>query len=370
MKKEILHIDRGQYLIDILPLIPTDIILNKRITGIGATYCELKSPRNSIIIEPTVPVIKGKLKDPEHKNVLGVFEGVKVEHILSYLSKRQKSYKLITTPESFYKIREAMAEMEINMHSNYFLLFDECERIVQDVAYRSNIALPMDDFFRFKNKAMVSATPIISEDPRFIENGFKILEINPTYPIKEDIRLITTNCILDTLKEVVQPKEQIFIFLNSTDTIHAIIKQMGIEKESTVFCSQKSVDKLKGRDFKSTFETWDIKHIKKYNFMTSRFYAALDIKLPFNPDVIMITDLNYAVHTMIDPNTEAIQIRGRFRNGIKSLTHITNTSNHYQITNRDEIKGYLRGCEEIYNKVKTIYEYAVSKNLSDAFGEA
>ncbi len=36
--------------------IPTNVILDKTLTGVGATYCEIHAKRNSIIIEPNVPV--------------------------------------------------------------------------------------------------------------------------------------------------------------------------------------------------------------------------------------------------------------------------------------------------------------------------
>ena len=55
-----------QYLTEILPEIPTNTILYKKLTGLGATYGELKAHRNSIIIEPNKPVISGKCKDPKH----------------------------------------------------------------------------------------------------------------------------------------------------------------------------------------------------------------------------------------------------------------------------------------------------------------
>lgn len=32
--------------------IPTNVILDKTLTGVGATYCEIHAKRNSIIIEP------------------------------------------------------------------------------------------------------------------------------------------------------------------------------------------------------------------------------------------------------------------------------------------------------------------------------
>lgn len=76
-----------QYLTEILPEIPTNTILYKKLTGLGATYGELKANRNSIIIEPNKPVISGKCKDPKHKddNLFGVYEGVYADNIMAYI---------------------------------------------------------------------------------------------------------------------------------------------------------------------------------------------------------------------------------------------------------------------------------------------
>ena len=74
-----------QYLTEVLPEIPTNTILYKTLTGLGATYGELKADRNSIIIEPNVPVIIGKCKDPKHKadNLFGVYERVYTEDVIN-----------------------------------------------------------------------------------------------------------------------------------------------------------------------------------------------------------------------------------------------------------------------------------------------
>ena len=49
-----------KHLSDVLEEIPSNVILYKTLTGIGATYSEIKAQRHSIIIEPNVPVIIGK----------------------------------------------------------------------------------------------------------------------------------------------------------------------------------------------------------------------------------------------------------------------------------------------------------------------
>lgn len=79
MKIEYITIDAGQRFDAIMPEIPTNSIINKTVTGCGATYAEINAPRHSVIIEPNVPVIEGKMK--KHPQILGVFEGVTTEDI-------------------------------------------------------------------------------------------------------------------------------------------------------------------------------------------------------------------------------------------------------------------------------------------------
>lgn len=61
MRKSILSISQGQRLSDIYT-IETNTILCKTLTGLGATYSEIKAKRHSIIIELNQPPIVGKCK--------------------------------------------------------------------------------------------------------------------------------------------------------------------------------------------------------------------------------------------------------------------------------------------------------------------
>lgn len=197
---------RIPYLTDLLPQIPTNTILYKKITGLGATYGELKADRSSIIVEPNVPVIVGKCSDPKHKkdNLFGVYEGVYTKDIVNYIEKSGKKHlKLLTTPESFRKIKDAFDILNMDIYSICFLLFDECHKIVKDVDYRADITLPLDDFFRFDNKALVSATPIELSDPRFNKQKFQTLELRPQdLEYKKDIKVRWTNNVLQLMKEL------------------------------------------------------------------------------------------------------------------------------------------------------------------------
>lgn len=356
-------------------MIPTNTILYKTLTGLGATYGELKADRNSIIIEPNVPVIVGKCNDPKHKedNLFGVYEGVYTEDVIKYLEKSaDKRTKILTTPESFQKVKDAFELMDMDIYGICFLLFDECHKIVKDADYRSDITLPFDDFFLFNEKALVSATPISFSDPRFEMQKFQIIRIEPAFEYKLPVSLIHTNNVLEQLKRTLDKLDatDICLFVNSTDMIYSFIKQLDIENESTVFCAKKSVEKLKNKKFKHAFEQWSKSRMKKYNFFTSRFYNALDIELKIKPTVIMISDVYFSEYSMIDPHTDAIQAIGRFRNGVNRVCHIFNTNPNLPVRTEEEIGIYLQVSKEVYDKIKTFYDCATSEEARNAYREA
>lgn len=79
MQARTISISKHQHLADVYPLIETNIILNKRLSGVGATHCEIIAPRNSIIVVPNVPIITCKVeKHHESDNLFGVMQNVSV----------------------------------------------------------------------------------------------------------------------------------------------------------------------------------------------------------------------------------------------------------------------------------------------------
>ena len=361
---------KTQYLTEVLPEIPTNTILYKKLTGLGATYGELKADRDSIILEPNVPVIKGKCKDPKHAkdNLMGVYENVTVDSIVKYLqASKEKHIKLLSTPESFSKIKAAFEEIDRDIYSTCYLLFDECHKIVKDVDYRENITLPFDDFFMFENKGLVSATPLVFTDPRFFKQKFQRMEIQPNFEYAQPLNLYHTNNVLQELKKRISNTEKpIFLFINSTETIYSIMDKLDILEQSTVFCAYNSVKNLKDKKFSQVYSDWDAAKMNKYNFLTSRFFNALDIELDFQPEVFIVTDVTMATQSIIDPFTDTIQIIGRFRNGITSVSHITNTDYKFQVRSKKQLQFRINVFEETYKTLKAYYDNATSDELRDA----
>lgn len=359
--RAILH--KGEWLLDALKrighsMIPSNCILNKTLTGLGATHSEIHSKRSSIIIEPNVPVILGKLDDNE--NLEAVYAKCTPYNLKKYLQMDIPYKKIITTPESFKKIRKAAEELHINIYKTFFCLFDECEKVTQDIDYRRKISQPIFDFFRFEQKAFVSATPLPMSHPEFEKQGFQMVKVVPDFDFKKNLTLIVTNSyyiwlqrVLDSLRD----SKHICIFFNVTDGITELINNLGIT-DYKVFCSQESVDKLLKRGIVQAYSQIDYP-LAKYNFFTCRFYSALDIRIAkHKPDIIILTDHRTANWTIVDPFTEAIQIQGRFRKRGKdditynSLTHISTINPDIKVRSKEEISNRVERFVANYNLLK------------------
>lgn len=347
---------KGQYLSDIMNEIPSDSILSKRIPGCGATTLELDTKRNSIIIVPNVPVIKSKCS--KYDSLLGVYENVTADKICHYLTSNML-HKIMITTESFGKVKTACARCGIDLYSHFFLLMDECHQLIKDVDYREDIVLPMTDFFRFKNKALVSATPIGFSDPRFKE--FETVEISTDYDYKQEIIVTHTYNINKAISEYLDKHAEgtICFFVNSVVMIYSIMKQFNILEDSTIYCAPKSRLKLKNEySFNNAYNDWNADTMKKYNFFTGRFFTAFDLELPYNPDLVMITDPYISEYTMLDIDTDCIQICGRFRHGINSATHIYRVNPEIIIKDREQIEWEISAHEFAYQTIQTLYNSA------------
>ena len=360
-------LQKGEWLLDALKrighsMIPSNCILNKTLTGLGATHSEIHSKRSSIIIEPNVPVILGKLD--ENENLEAVYAKCTPYNLKKYLQMDIQYKKIITTPESFKKIRKAAEELHINIYKSFFCLFDECEKVTQDIDYRRKIAQPIYDFFQFEQKAFVSATPLPMSHPEFERQGFQMIKVEPDFDYRKDLTLIVTNSyfrwlniVLDHLKD----NKHICIFFNVTDGIAELISNLGIT-DYKVFCSQDSVNKLLKLGMMNAYSQITYP-LAKYNFFTCRFYSALDIHMgKHKPDIIMLTDLRTANWTMIDPFTEAIQIQGRFRRRgqddvtYNSLTHISTVNPDFIPCSKEEISSKVDQFCANYKMLKEAHD--------------
>lgn len=371
---EFLPINKDQWLSDTEKFkngTPSNYIIFKVLPGKGATHWEcLYQDRNSIIMEFNTPVLEGKrdaLASDEitklYPNILSVLQGVDKKDVVRYLKNGTFPKNILCTTDAYSKkVKPAIDECGFDLYKDFFLLIDECDKLTTECDFRSDIVLPIDNFFNFNGKAMISATAMSPSDPRFLEHGFKILKIKPTYEYKKNITLINTNnviyALVKKLRESVDRK--VFIFINSTDLIYELIKALGIQDNSKIYCAENSVSKLKKMGNRNS--NTRLGDFAQYNFFTSRFFSAVDIKINETPDVILVTHVYRAQYTMLDPYSDSIQIEGRLRNGSSSITHISNFNSKIESKIESNAKKFILDNIEGYKLLKKVKDDALEEN--------
>lgn len=382
MTTQTIKLPKGKYINEIEPFMTTGLdikaIYHKTVTGCGISRFAIEYfNHNLILIFPNVPVIIAKRDfqndlHPEAE-VFGVYKGKTINQLKAYLLRDDVKYKkILTTPEGFMdKILPAFKNNLEELHSKYFIIYDECDRIITDVSYRGKMVAPIDEFVKFEKKALVSATTLPFSDPRLAD--FNHFTIEPDYDYSKQITVINTNNVVESLKKQLAKLDSnlICIFLNSTSGINAIAKTLGIESESRTFCSEDSVVALLEKGYKHATDEFDVSLMKKYNFFTSRYFSALDIVIDGEgPDIIMGSDVYFADHSILDPRTEIIQIIGRFRNGYNTITHITNFNPVLSAMNEGQARYYLQGHFDAYEDYNQSFDKASNPGTRESYMKA
>ncbi|MCX2472794.1 hypothetical protein OQZ33_00480 [Pedobacter sp. MC2016-05] len=354
---------------------PTNKIYIKTLPGWGATHGEIKIFRHhSICVNPHVPVIEEKSKAKaddmlKYPDICVVYEKVTQSDVLRYLKGNVVWKKILCTPEAYdKKVRPAIEESEFDLFKDFYMLLDECDKLIKDVGFRPMVEAPMDDFFMFENKSMISATALVPTDPRFEQHGFEIYRIVPDYDYSQPLDLVITNNIIASLEKVINahPNEKFFIFINSATHIHAIIEALGIAEQSIVYCSGKSVRKLAKEGFDNANDK--LSNYPRFTFFTSRYFSAVDVFLETKPIVIMITDV-YDEKTLLDPYTDNVQIVGRARNGVSDIYHITGTNPSLETIDENEVRQYLDESYSAFQEVKQLGNNIKSSGGKDTLSQ-
>lgn len=330
--------------------IRTNVILNKGLTGWGATYAEITCNRHSIILIPHKNQIASKYAKHHKKHYTQeVFEGINGDKLKTYIKARgSRHMKFLSTPEGLTKVVAALKECCIDVFNDVFLLCDESHKITTDIGFRVNISSFADYFFQFKNKAMISATPFRPSHPKFAEQGFKMIKVNHLRDIKKQIKLKCVNNLGAAFKEYLEQYdgEMLFVFFNSLNGIKALTDNNNLKEECNIYCSEDGVKDFKLKGMSNAYSKIDTTNLARINFLTSSFYNGLDIEgFKQLPDVLLLTDLSVADHTMLDPNTDVYQILGRFRqpvdseetkDRIRTATHIVNNKRNAVVKLQDD----------------------------------
>lgn len=300
-------------------------ILNKGVTGCGATSVAIQDEHKTIICSPRINLIKNKVG--QHKGLLGVYGEVKNDEIKAYLDKTETP-KIMVTYDSMPRLAKL-----IDDKSDWRVVIDEYQYLLIDSGFRSDKAIALLDVVNeFDYVTYLSATPIadkyIQEMEQFkdvpyteliwgdrVERIYVEREVSAK-PIDNAIKIVRNYQNGNFPKEGDAVSKECVIFLNSVTNITNIINQTKIPPEDVNIIvadteeNRKLVRQIgKGYDI-GTIPLEGEPH-KMFTFCTSTAFAGCDFYSTC-ASTFVISD-NKKVHTSIDIATELAQIAGRQR---------------------------------------------------------
>ena len=301
-------------------------ILNKGVTGCGATSVAIEDEHKTIICSPRINLIKNKVG--QHKRLLGVFGDVKNDEIMAYLEK-DETPKIMVTYDSMPRLAKIIADK-----SDWRVVVDEYQYLLIDSGFRSDKAIALLDVMKeFDYVTYLSATPIADKYMQKIEHfkdmpytelkwsdekidKIKVKRIVSPRPINNAIEIVR-NYQKGILPEKNGVKStECVIFLNSVTNIANIVHQTGLQPEEVnIIIANTEDNQTIVRDIGKGFSIGTIplegEPHKMFTFCTSTAFAGCDFYSEC-ASTFVISD-NKKVHTSIDIATELVQIVGRQR---------------------------------------------------------
>lgn len=300
-------------------------ILNKGVTGCGATSVAIEDEHKTIICSPRINLIKNKVG--QHEGLLGVFGDVKNDEIMAYLEKAETP-KIMVTYDSMPRLAKL-----IDDKSDWRVVVDEYQYLLIDSGFRSDKAIALLDVVNeFDYVTYLSATPIAD---KYIQQMEQFKDVPYTELIWGDRveriyveREVSTKPIDNAIKIVrnylngIFPKErdavskECVIFLNSVTNIANLVRQTKLPSDDVNIIVADTEDNRKlvrqiGKGYDIGTIPLEGEPHKMFTFCTSTAFAGCDFYSTC-ASTFVISD-NKKVHTSIDIATELAQIAGRQR---------------------------------------------------------
>lgn len=325
-------LNNNEKLGDIIEILPYGLI-DKKITGIGATTLELKSQRNSIIVMPTKALAYNKYNSLESKyNVLlcigsgysNLVEPITEIKILNYIKRKDIPYKkIIVIADSIDKVINAILKEDRGVYGNYFFMVDEIDTLQSNNKLRKRISNVIDHYFKFKvqKRALVSATinefshPLLREEPLTIFDYKEPNKRGISLVYAKNINVIVAEKIISIVDH---SHEKIVIAYNSILNILHTIRLLPeeLQAQCNILCSD--TNKSEVEEYYTLLNDGRLE--RRITFMTSSYFSGIDIYDTCH--LISVSNTN-KLFSILSLNIIA-QVYGRFRNGIISDTIIYN----------------------------------------------
>lgn len=300
-------------------------ILNKGVTGCGATSVAIEDEHKTIICSPRINLIKNKVG--QHEGLLGVFGDVKNDEIVAYLEKAETP-KIMVTYDSLPRLAKL-----IDDKSDWRVVVDEYQYLLIDSGFRSDKAIALLDVMNeFDYVTYLSATPIADKyiqqmeqfkDAPYTEliwgdrvEKIEVERIVSAKPINNAIEIVRNYQNGNFPEDRDAVSKECVIFLNSVTNIANIVRQTELSPEDVNIIVADSEENRKlvkqiGKGFDIGTIPLEGEPHKMFTLCTSTAFAGCDFYSTC-ASTFVISD-NKKVHTSIDIATELAQIAGRQR---------------------------------------------------------
>lgn len=300
-------------------------ILNKGVTGCGATSVAIEDEHKTIICSPRINLIKNKVA--QHEGLLGVFGDVKNDEIMAYLEKTETP-KIMVTYDSMPRLAKLIEDK-----TDWRVVVDEYQYLLIDSGFRSDKAIALLDVVNeFDYVTYLSATPIADKYIQGMEQfkdvpyteliwGDRVERIYverevSAKPIDNAIKIVRNYQNGNFPQKGDALSKECVIFLNSVTNIANIVHQTKLPYEDVnIIVADTEENRKIVRQIDKGFDIGSIplkgEPHKMFTFCTSTAFAGCDFYSTC-ASTFVISD-NKKVHTSIDIATELAQIAGRQR---------------------------------------------------------
>jgi hypothetical protein len=358
-------------------------LVHKEETGMGATTLELKSRRNSIIVEPIKITASSKAfhhSKPPDKTVLYIGSETRYHNkkttkynIKYYINNSKIKYKkIVVVADSLYRLIEIIGE---DAYSKYFLLIDEADSFQMDSTFRRSMEECLDFYKKFEpsNRCLLSSTLLDFSDPDLSNEPKTVLKYDEISP--RDINIVVLNgstiygACIERINNLLteNPRNKILIAYNSVsgcyDLAEYLFKNEVLSKaDISILCSINS--KTKVEEYYKELDSDKLP--SRINFITSAYFTGFDLNESFN--LISISENKRRFQSLSDKRLK--QIAGRCRKTLKSETIIYDLlpkAAKIEEQSKEELIALANIELDAMNCMKK--HFSKSKVLADIYGE-
>ena len=265
-------------------------IIECQVSHIGATYLEMGSDRDSIIVFPDESEAYRNSK--KYSNSLYVSKEIGEEDISDYIQK-QSRHKFIATPNSAGKLLYQLSKegQEEDVAKKYFFMVKDMEQLQAESTYKADNGKVLDFYLKFpKGKRCIYTTDYRAFTHPVLNNE-EVHVIKWKNLPKRNIKVISCSNIIGALKEAIEKlpaKDKVLVVYTSIQQARLAILNLkeDMQKECCIWCREFNKEEA-GKFFKAIGESKSLP--KRITFLGYRDY---NLQIKGKCHLIIVSDTN------------------------------------------------------------------------------